>query len=532
MSGWDYWKSISGSLEAASTQASKLAEVVSAQVSEQSRHIAAQASSYSAVAAQRATEYSKVAAENAASATSEARAQLAGLHLPEALANLHLPSGGSSVAVPDQAALERFCVTPDLCTFVRSMTYATFRDFPQEEADKVAEQGGSGTHPPLNPWQANHAKLVCMSVQEINELRFVLVPKVIDDAQFWAIYFALNRSRLPPECYDESLQVDEQPVMLDPPSRPPQLIKLAAAPEAIKKEFRDFKMKPAARESDDLEALNPEGSSAGNSNSGWLRNLLNGFDMEVPTGERLEQDTVLLGALHSRMHQLSEGARGIRLPDDLKQNIAANFNNVRDLLGLPHEATRQGMTSFHAAAPDHVGAAASPASTADGAGAAQQSASQGTSSAANSRTEAGKQSVAAVAEASDRAGNEDDRGSHVSVPLDTDPDLEAYLQEVEAPSAGGSASPAASEEGDFERYLEEFVTAGGNGSGGNGHADEVERTHSGRSNKSSGSSDGDDFEDLDEYLGGMASDDDKDDADGTDDIGNSSSHVAGNQAAS
>lgn len=240
-------------------------------------------------------------------------------------------------------------------------------------------------------------------MQEINELRFVLVPKVMDDAQFWAIYFALNRSSLPPECYDLSLQVDEQPVALDPPSRPRQPVKLvcsqafpaklpsidhtspqrllfeavatarvlcsalrswpkfrrtfqrgfgvrsfvflsirhvqaqrcniygtsglqqqyqseallrcylyvcahvgrgqwmvrrlrwlvlqAATPEALKKEFKDFKMKPAARESDDREATS-EASGGGGTTSGWLRNLLNGFDMEVPTGERLEQDTV------------------------------------------------------------------------------------------------------------------------------------------------------------------------------------------------------------------------------------------------
>ncbi len=54
--------------------------------------------------------------------------------------------------------------------------------------------------------QARHATLVCLAVKEMNELRFVLVPKRLADEQFWAIYFALTRSRLPPEAFDVELQ--------------------------------------------------------------------------------------------------------------------------------------------------------------------------------------------------------------------------------------------------------------------------------------------------------------------------------------
>ena len=48
----------------------------------------------------------------------------------------------------------------------------------------------------------------------MNELRFVLVPKRLTDEQFWSIYFALTRARLPKEAFDASLQA--------PPPEPPK----------------------------------------------------------------------------------------------------------------------------------------------------------------------------------------------------------------------------------------------------------------------------------------------------------------------
>lgn len=63
--------------------------------------------------------------------------------------------------------------------------------------------------------QAKHATLVCLAVKEMNELRFVLVPKRLRDEQFWAIYFTLMRGRLPPEAFDMLLQKQ-----LEPPTVP------------------------------------------------------------------------------------------------------------------------------------------------------------------------------------------------------------------------------------------------------------------------------------------------------------------------
>lgn len=85
-------------------------------MSEQSRVIAAQA-------AQRANDLSKAASES----TSGARAQLAGMHLPEALANLKLPATDGEQQQPAAEQLEAYAITPDFCTFVRGLTYPTFR---------------------------------------------------------------------------------------------------------------------------------------------------------------------------------------------------------------------------------------------------------------------------------------------------------------------------------------------------------------------------------------------------------------------
>ena len=44
--------------------------------------------------------------------------------------------------------------------------------------------------------------LVVQVAPEINELRYVLCPKRMSDAQFWHIYFALARKLLPAAAFD------------------------------------------------------------------------------------------------------------------------------------------------------------------------------------------------------------------------------------------------------------------------------------------------------------------------------------------
>ena len=46
-------------------------------------------------------------------------------------------------------------------------------------------------------------------VKEINELRFVLCPKRMNDAQFWTVYFTLAQKYLPPEAFDPDYKLPE-----------------------------------------------------------------------------------------------------------------------------------------------------------------------------------------------------------------------------------------------------------------------------------------------------------------------------------
>lgn len=47
-----------------------------------------------------------------------------------------------------------------------------------------------------------------IQVKEINELRFVLCPKRMNDAQFWSVYFLLSKKYLPLEAFDPDVQLD------------------------------------------------------------------------------------------------------------------------------------------------------------------------------------------------------------------------------------------------------------------------------------------------------------------------------------
>ena len=46
-------------------------------------------------------------------------------------------------------------------------------------------------------------------MKEINELRFVLCPKRMNDAQFWMVYFTLAKKYLPAEAFDPEYVVTD-----------------------------------------------------------------------------------------------------------------------------------------------------------------------------------------------------------------------------------------------------------------------------------------------------------------------------------
>jgi hypothetical protein len=129
--------------------------------------------------------------------------------------NLHdtLGAGISNEAAhpPSIASLEAYGITPDLLNFIRTLSFATFSDFPSDQLAPLSSTSQSITTPidsntanvveVLNSWQVRHASLVVKAAKEVNELRFVLCPRYMKDARFWHIYFTLIKKYLPEEAY-------------------------------------------------------------------------------------------------------------------------------------------------------------------------------------------------------------------------------------------------------------------------------------------------------------------------------------------
>ena len=98
-----------------------------------------------------------------------------------------------------QAEREEYGINEKLVEYVRQLDYATFREYDAKKTD------GSGEHTSedirLNEWQVRHATLLVKAVKEINELRYVLCPRYMDDGTFWMTYFELVKHILPPIAY-------------------------------------------------------------------------------------------------------------------------------------------------------------------------------------------------------------------------------------------------------------------------------------------------------------------------------------------
>jgi uncharacterized protein YqfB (UPF0267 family) len=116
--------------------------------------------------------------------------------------------------------LEAYGLTTDFIEFVRHLDYSTFRDKQGDINIDNAEDNGYI----LNPWQARHAGLLIREVKEINELRYVLCPKYMDDQQFWDIYFQLVKDKIPQVAFtwkegdnlpSSGKQIEQDPLSFD-----------------------------------------------------------------------------------------------------------------------------------------------------------------------------------------------------------------------------------------------------------------------------------------------------------------------------
>uniref|UniRef100_A0A383W225 BSD domain-containing protein n=1 Tax=Tetradesmus obliquus TaxID=3088 RepID=A0A383W225_TETOB len=98
----------------------------------------------------------------------------------------------------------QYGITPELGQFVRSLTYSTFSDYPLDSLDIPA----AAADQKLSSWQETHARLLLQQVPQLQDLRFVLCPKRMDEYVFWTIYFTLCKRYLPVQRHEEQ---PEQP---------------------------------------------------------------------------------------------------------------------------------------------------------------------------------------------------------------------------------------------------------------------------------------------------------------------------------
>lgn len=121
----------------------------------------------------------------------------------EALHKLGTSIGQKTVrhGEPSTKELEAYGIDDEFLVFLRGLTYSTFRDFSGlPEADDVGfvDNGSGGMR--LNPWQEKHANLVLRTVKELQDLRYVLCPRRMEEERFWKIYFSLAYKHLPEGC--------------------------------------------------------------------------------------------------------------------------------------------------------------------------------------------------------------------------------------------------------------------------------------------------------------------------------------------
>ena len=118
--------------------------------------------------------------------------------LAGALAGGTLPP---DAAPPTEADLVAVAIDADFKAWAKTLSYASFCDG-QSDGAPATPDAAAPPPPPLTPWQSRHALLIVQAAPEVDELRYVLVPKRLTERAFWARYFSLARARLPAVAFD------------------------------------------------------------------------------------------------------------------------------------------------------------------------------------------------------------------------------------------------------------------------------------------------------------------------------------------
>ena len=160
-----------------------------------------------------ATEVAAAAQEQAKAAAAAAQEQAEALQRTEAFGHLERTLGeirANTIAAAEQgernlrvlmenddekrtaraladASPEAHGVDDHLREFLAGLTPETFAEYPRDALHAEWE---------MTPWRETHARLVLDRVPAVGQLRYAIVPRRLDDEQFWRVYFALCAPRL------------------------------------------------------------------------------------------------------------------------------------------------------------------------------------------------------------------------------------------------------------------------------------------------------------------------------------------------
>lgn len=160
-----------------------------------------------------ATEVAAAAQEQAKAAAAAAQEQAEALQRTEAFGHLERTLGeirANTIAAAEQgernlrvlmenddekrtaralvdASPEAHGLDDHLREFLAGLTPETFAEYPRDALRAEWE---------MTPWRETHARLVLDRVPAVGQLRYAIVPRRLDDEQFWRVYFALCAPRL------------------------------------------------------------------------------------------------------------------------------------------------------------------------------------------------------------------------------------------------------------------------------------------------------------------------------------------------
>lgn len=169
-----------------------------------------------------------------------------------------LPPKRTQVA-PSAEELQQYCVTPELKEHLGTLTYSTFSDYKQDNLPSIETlTTKSGDDFRLTPWQERHATLVLREVPHLHDLRFVLCPRRMTEAEFWTIYFLITRKYVKPDTVSNANTARTAGSPLPPPVEMPKAISDAGRLNAIAGTASDnvagpAGSSPAVEDNDDLD---------------------------------------------------------------------------------------------------------------------------------------------------------------------------------------------------------------------------------------------------------------------------------------